>query len=42
MIGIDQLDTLLKQVRKAAYGTDEQISQNAGKLAAQRLLERYA
>lgn len=41
MLGADRLEQLLKEVRKSAYGTDEQISQNAGKLAAQRLLERY-
>lgn len=42
MIGVERLDDLLRQVRKASYGTDEQIEQDAGKLAAQRLLERYA
>mgnify|MGYP003334692580 FL=1 len=42
MIGSDRLEELLKQVREASYGRDEQIPQNAGRLAAQRLLERYA
>ena len=42
MIGSDRLDELLRQVREASYGRDEQIPQNAGRLAAQRLLERYA
>lgn len=42
MIGIDKLDHLLSAVRKSSYGTDQQIKQNAGKLAAERLLSRYA
>ena len=41
-IGVPALEKLLRDVRRASYGTDEQISQDAGKLAAQRLLERYA
>jgi hypothetical protein len=42
MIGIDKLDHLLSAVRKSSYGTDQQIPQDAGKLAAERLLARYA
>ena len=42
MIGVDALDKLLSTVRKNSYGTDQQIPQDAGKLAAERLLARYA
>ena len=42
MIGVDALDKLLSTVRKASYGTDEQLPQDVGKLAAERLLARYA
>jgi len=42
MIGVDALDKLLSTVRKSSYGTDDQLPQDAGKLAAERLLARYA
>ena len=42
LIGVDKLDHLLSAVRKSSYGTDQQIPQDAGKLAAERLLSRYA
>jgi hypothetical protein len=42
MLGVDKLDHLLSAVRKNSYGTDQQINQDAGKLAAERLLARYA
>ena len=42
MIGVDTLDKLLSTVRKSSYGTGQQIPQDAGKLAAERLLARYA
>ena len=42
MVGVDKLDHLLSAVRKSSYGTDQQIPQDAGKLAAERLLARYA
>ena len=42
MIGVDALDKLLLAVRKSSYGTDQQIPQDVGKLAAERLLARYA
>lgn len=42
MIGVDALDKLLSTVRKNSYGTDQQIPRDAGKLAAERLLARYA
>jgi len=42
LIGVDKLDHLLSAVRKSSYGTDQQIPQDAGKLAAERLLSRNA
>ena len=42
MVGVDALDKLLLAVRKSSYGTDQQIPQDAGKLAAERLLARQA
>ena len=42
MIGVDALDKLLLAVRKSSYGTDQQMPQDVGKLAAERLLARYA
>jgi hypothetical protein len=42
MIGVDALDKLLTDVRKASFGTSEQSPRDAGKLAAQRLLARHA
>ena len=42
MIGVDALDKLLSTVRKNSYGTDQQVPRDAGKLAAERLLARYA
>ena len=37
-IGVDKLDELLKQVRMASYGSEDQIEQDAGKDAAMSLL----
>ena len=34
MIGVDRLDELLKQVRRAAHGKDTQIREGAGLKAA--------
>ena len=31
MFGVDALDNMLKRVRMAAYGTDKQVEQDAGK-----------
>jgi len=42
LIGIDKLDHLLSAVRKASYGKNQQMPQDVGKLAAERLLSRYA
>jgi len=38
MIGTDRLDDLLKQVRRAAYGTEEQVEENAGLAMAAKQL----
>ena len=38
MIGIDRLDDLLRKVRRASYGTDEQVQEGAGLKAAKREL----
>lgn len=38
MIGVDRLDDLLKSVRRAAYGREEQINEDAGLEAAKREL----
>lgn len=38
MIGVDRLDDLLRSVRKAAYGREEQINEDAGLEAAKREL----
>lgn len=40
--GADLLDNLLPLVRQAAHGKKEQIKQNAGKLAAEKMLVRAA
>jgi len=40
MLGVDKLDQLLKAVRVAAHGKEDQIKQDAGKLAAERMVER--
>ncbi len=31
MFGVEALDNMLKRVRMAAYGTDKQVTQDAGK-----------
>ena len=38
MIGVDRLDDLLRSVRKAAYGREDQINEDAGLEAAKREL----
>lgn len=40
MLGVDKLDQLLKSVRVAAHGKEDQIKQDAGKLAAERMIDR--
>ena len=40
MLGVDKLDQLLKAVRVAAHGKEDQIKQDAGKLAAERMVDR--
>ena len=38
LIGVERLDELLKQVRMAAHGSDDQVKENAGLKAAQKEL----
>ena len=38
MIGADRLDELLRAVRKAAHGKEEQVKEGAGYAAAGRVL----
>lgn len=40
MLGVSKLDQLLKAVRVAAHGKEDQIKQDAGKLAAERMIDR--
>lgn len=39
MFGVDALDNMLKRVRMAAYGTDKQVKQDAGKEVVLDMLE---